>query len=148
MSVRIKPRCNGPVHLPVIRIGCNRRCVGTTTSINEATIWRVESSEGARIPLMPREVIFHWLETMIVRCIDSLFQTDVLVEGWEYEVRAERDDCYSFPASTKDSARRGLRSCPTHPMPGTEEIRVRQNGCSSHGNSSSVERWHLCSTHH
>jgi hypothetical protein len=48
----------------------------------------------ARIPLMPREVIFYWLETMIVRCIDSLFQTDVLVEGWEYEVRAERDDCY------------------------------------------------------
>jgi hypothetical protein len=94
MSVRIKPRCNGPVHLPVIRIGCNRRCVGTTTSINEATIWRVESSEGARIPLMPREVIFHWLETMIVRCIDSLFQTDVLVEGGEYEVRTERDDCY------------------------------------------------------
>jgi hypothetical protein len=31
---------------------------------------------------------------MIVRCIDNLFQTDVLVEGWEYEVRAERDDCY------------------------------------------------------
>jgi hypothetical protein len=53
-----------------------------------------ESSEGARILLIPREVIFHWLETMIVRCIDSLFQTDVLVEGWEYEVRAERDDCY------------------------------------------------------
>ena len=31
---------------------------------------------------------------MIVRCIDNLFQTDVLVEGLEYEVRAERDDCY------------------------------------------------------
>ena len=31
---------------------------------------------------------------MILRCIDNLFQTDVLVEGWEYEVRAERDDCY------------------------------------------------------
>ena len=31
---------------------------------------------------------------MIVRCIDNLFQTDVLVEGMEYEVRAERDDCY------------------------------------------------------
>jgi hypothetical protein len=30
---------------------------------------------------------------MIVRCIDNLFQTDVLV-GREYEVRAERDDCY------------------------------------------------------
>lgn len=32
--------------------------------------------------------------TMIVRCVDSMFQTDVLVEGREYEVRAERDDCY------------------------------------------------------
>ena len=31
---------------------------------------------------------------MIVRCIDNLFQTGVLVEGMVYEVRAERDDCY------------------------------------------------------
>ena len=31
---------------------------------------------------------------MIVRCIDNLFLTDVLVEGRKYEVRAERDDCY------------------------------------------------------
>jgi hypothetical protein len=31
--------------------------------------------------------------TLIVRCDDSLFQTDVLVEGGEYEVRTERDDC-------------------------------------------------------
>jgi hypothetical protein len=31
---------------------------------------------------------------MIVRCIDSLLQTDVLVEGVEYEVRTERDGCY------------------------------------------------------
>jgi hypothetical protein len=31
---------------------------------------------------------------MIVRCIDDLFQMDVLVEGWEYEVRVERDDCF------------------------------------------------------
>jgi len=31
---------------------------------------------------------------MIVRCIDNLFQADVLVEGRGYEVRAERDDCY------------------------------------------------------
>jgi len=31
---------------------------------------------------------------MIVRCIDALFQTDVLVKGSEYEVRDERDDCY------------------------------------------------------
>jgi hypothetical protein len=31
---------------------------------------------------------------MIVRCIDSTLQYDVLVVGREYEVRAERDDCY------------------------------------------------------
>jgi hypothetical protein len=31
---------------------------------------------------------------MIVRCIVNLFQTDVLVAGMEYEVRAERDDSY------------------------------------------------------
>ena len=31
---------------------------------------------------------------MIVRCIDSTLQHDVLVVGREYEVRAERDDCY------------------------------------------------------
>ena len=31
---------------------------------------------------------------MIVRCIDNLFQTNVLVEGREYEVRAERDGYY------------------------------------------------------
>ena len=31
---------------------------------------------------------------MIVRCIDALFQTDVLVKGRECEVRDERDDCY------------------------------------------------------
>jgi hypothetical protein len=31
---------------------------------------------------------------MIIRCIDNLFQTGVLIKGKEYEVRAERDDCY------------------------------------------------------
>jgi hypothetical protein len=31
---------------------------------------------------------------MIVRCIDNLLQVDVLDVGSEYEVRAERDDCY------------------------------------------------------
>ena len=31
---------------------------------------------------------------MIVRCIDDSFQSDVLTEGGEYEVRTERDDCY------------------------------------------------------
>jgi hypothetical protein len=32
--------------------------------------------------------------TMIVRCIDNLLQVDVLDVGSEYEVRADRDDCY------------------------------------------------------
>jgi hypothetical protein len=32
--------------------------------------------------------------TMIVRCIDNLFQADVLDVGCEYAVRDERDDCY------------------------------------------------------
>jgi len=31
---------------------------------------------------------------VIVRCIDNLFQTDVLIQGREYEVLGERDDCY------------------------------------------------------
>ena len=31
---------------------------------------------------------------MIVRCIDNLFQVEVLDVGSEYEVRTERDDCY------------------------------------------------------
>ncbi len=31
---------------------------------------------------------------MIVRCVDNLFQTDVLIQGREYEVLGERDDCY------------------------------------------------------
>ena len=47
---------------------------------------------------------------MIVRCIDNTLQRDVLVVGREYEVYAERDDCYILPASTNDSARRGSRS--------------------------------------
>jgi hypothetical protein len=31
---------------------------------------------------------------MIVRCIDNLFQTGVLIRGREYEVLGEKDDCY------------------------------------------------------
>ncbi len=31
---------------------------------------------------------------MIVRCIDNTLQRGVLVIGREYEVQAERDDCY------------------------------------------------------
>jgi hypothetical protein len=36
---------------------------------------------------------------MIVRCIDNNLQADVLVEGREHEVRAERDDCYVSSAA-------------------------------------------------
>ena len=38
---------------------------------------------------------------MIVRCIDNLFQTDVLVRGREYEVLGERDDCYILSGFNK-----------------------------------------------
>jgi len=31
---------------------------------------------------------------MMVRCIDSFLQSDVLIEGHVYEVLGERDDCY------------------------------------------------------
>ena len=43
---------------------------------------------------------------MIVRCIDNLLQTDVLVEGGEYEVRAERDDCYILSGFDKGFSKR------------------------------------------
>src|SRR5260370_24637424 len=43
---------------------------------------------------------------MIVRCVDSMFQTDVLIEGWEYEVRAERDDCYILSGFDKGFSKR------------------------------------------
>jgi hypothetical protein len=46
---------------------------------------------------------------MIVRCIDNLFQTDVLVEGWAYEVRAERDDCYILSGFDSHSSNARLR---------------------------------------
>jgi hypothetical protein len=35
-----------------------------------------------------------------------MFQTDVLVEGWEYEVRAERDDCYILSGFDKGFSKR------------------------------------------
>jgi hypothetical protein len=38
---------------------------------------------------------------MIVRCIDNTLQRDVLEIGCEYEVRAERDDCYILSAFDK-----------------------------------------------
>jgi hypothetical protein len=51
---------------------------------------------------MPVEVVFDWLEdeierrrvAMIVRCVDNTLQRGVLVLGREYEVHAERDNCY------------------------------------------------------
>jgi hypothetical protein len=47
---------------------------------------------------------------MIVRCIDALFQTDVLVKGRDTKSATNATTATSFPASIKDSARRGLRS--------------------------------------
>jgi hypothetical protein len=47
---------------------------------------------------------------MIVRCIDALFQTDVLVKGREYEVRDERDDCYILSGFDKGFSKTSLRS--------------------------------------
>jgi hypothetical protein len=35
-----------------------------------------------------------------------LFQTDVLVEGGEYEVRTERDDCYILSGFDKGFSKR------------------------------------------
>jgi hypothetical protein len=57
---------------------------------------------------------------MIVRCVDSLFQTDVLVEGWEYEVRAERDDCFILSGFDKGFSKRRFEivSQPTMPSLG------------------------------
>jgi hypothetical protein len=49
---------------------------------------------------------------MIVRCIDNLFQTDVLVEGWEYEVRAERDDCYILSGFDKGFSKKRFEIVP------------------------------------
>jgi len=43
---------------------------------------------------------------MKVRCIDSLFQTDVLVQGGEYEVRTESDDCYILSGFDKGFSKR------------------------------------------
>jgi hypothetical protein len=57
---------------------------------------------------------------MIVRCVDSLFQTDVLVEGWEYEVHAERDDCFILSGFDKGFSKRRFEivSQPTMPSLG------------------------------
>ena len=57
---------------------------------------------------------------MIVRCVDSLFQTDMLVEGWEYEVRAERDDCFILSGFDKGFSKRRFEivSQPTMPSLG------------------------------
>jgi hypothetical protein len=39
---------------------------------------------------------------MIVRCVDNTLQRGVLVLGREYEVRAERDDCYILSGFDKE----------------------------------------------
>jgi hypothetical protein len=74
---------------------------------------------------------------MIVRCIDNTLQRDVLVVGREYEVRAKRDDCYTFPASTKDSARRDSWSSCRHlrvrRRPGVENACGKKSLASNRG---------------
>jgi hypothetical protein len=42
---------------------------------------------------------------MIVRCIDNTLQADVLAEGREYEVRAERDEYYYLSGFEKGFSR-------------------------------------------
>jgi hypothetical protein len=44
--------------------------------------------------------------TMIVRCIENFLQSDVLTEGREYEVLAERDDCYILSGFDKGFSKR------------------------------------------
>jgi len=49
-----------------------------------------------------------------------LFQTDVLVEGREYEVRAERDDCYILSGFDKGFSKTRfemVRACRSPPKP-------------------------------
>jgi hypothetical protein len=41
-----------------------------------------------------------------------LFQTDVLVEGGEYEVRTERDDCYILSGFDKGFSKRRFEIVP------------------------------------
>ena len=43
---------------------------------------------------------------MIVRCIDNLFQTGVLVKDRKYEVLTERDDCYILSGFDKGFSKR------------------------------------------
>jgi len=55
---------------------------------------------------------------MIVRCIDNLFQTEFLVEGREYEVRAKRDDCYILSGFDKGFSKTRfemVRACQSPP---------------------------------
>jgi hypothetical protein len=43
---------------------------------------------------------------MIVRCIDNTLQRGVLVVGREYEVYAERDDCYILSGFDKQFSKK------------------------------------------
>jgi len=57
---------------------------------------------------------------MIVRCIDNVLQRDVLVFGREYEVRAERDDCYILSGFDKGFSKTRfemVRACRSPPKP-------------------------------
>jgi hypothetical protein len=55
---------------------------------------------------------------MIVRCIDNILQGDVLDIGHEYEVRAERDDCYILSGFDKGFSKTRFEiavPCPAEP---------------------------------
>jgi hypothetical protein len=55
---------------------------------------------------------------MIVRCIDNLFQTGVLVKDRKYEVLTERDDCYILSGFDKGFSKTRfeiVERCPAGP---------------------------------
>ena len=49
---------------------------------------------------------------MIVRCIDNLFQADVLDVGSEYEASEERDDCYILSGFDKGFSKKRFEIVP------------------------------------
>src|SRR5260370_41153178 len=63
---------------------------------------------------------------MIFRCIDNLFQTAVLVEGREYEVRAERDNCYILASFDKGFSKTRFEISPSSSNGGTPGQRAGQ----------------------
>ena len=64
---------------------------------------------------------------MIFRCIDNLFQTAVLVEGREYEVRAERDNCYILASFDKGFSKTRFEIAPSSSIGGAPGQRAGQD---------------------